>query len=217
MKQKFAVIGLGNFGGTVAVELVRLQHEVLGIDVDPRYVDKFADKLTQALVADGTDERVIEELGLKDYSGVVVAIGENIEASILTTLALKSAGCKQVWVKALSDAHHLILQRMQADRIIHPENEIGVRVAKNLTHPQMLDYIALGHGWFVVEIKVNELIASKTNYDTELELAEVTLMAVKRGSQLLPPPYRGLLLQPDDQIVLCGLLDNLLKFAKKVL
>jgi trk system potassium uptake protein TrkA len=81
----------------------------------------------------------------------------------------------------------------------------------------MLDYIALGHGWFVVEIKVNETIASKTNYDTELDLAEVTLMAVKRGSQLLQPPYRGLLLQPDDQIVLCGLLDNLLKFAKKIL
>lgn len=217
MKQKFAVIGLGNFGGTVAVELVRLQHEVLGIDVDPRYVDKFADKLTQTLVADGTDERVIQELGLSGYDAVVVAIGENIEASLLTTLALKSAGCQQVWVKALSDAHHLILNRIQADRIIHPENEIGVRVAQNLTHPQMLDYIALGHGYFVVEVRVNEAIAAKESYHTELELAEVTLMAVKRGSRLLPPPYRGLLLQDGDQIVLCGLLDNLLKFAKKVL
>lgn len=217
MKQKFAVIGLGSFGSTVACELIRLGHEVLGIDIDECRVGKYADRLTQTLIADGTDEKVVEELGLDDYDAVVVAIGENLEASILSTLALKSSGCAQVWVKAISDTHHRILSRLQADRIIHPEHEIGVRVAQSLTHPQMLDYISLGHGWFVVEINVNERIASRKGYAQELEFAEVDLVLVKRGKSVLPPPYRGLVLQEGDQIVLAGELDNLLKFAKKVL
>ena len=217
MKQKFAVIGLGSFGSTVACELIRLGHEVLGIDRDESRVNKYADRVTQALIADGTDEKVIDELGLKDYDAVVVAIGENLESSILSTLALKSAGCARVWVKAVNDSHHRILSRLQADRIIHPEYEIGVRVAQSLTHPQMLDYISLGNGWFVVEVNVNETIASRKGYARELEFAEVRLVLVKRGRSVLDAPYRDLVLQAGDQIVLAGELDNLLKFAKKIL
>lgn len=217
MKQKFAVIGLGSFGSTVACELMRLGHAVLGLDKDECRVNKYADRVTQALIADGTDEKVIEELGLKHYDAVVVAIGENLEASILSTLALKSAGCGQVWVKAMSDTHHRILSRLHADRIIHPEHEIGVRVAQSLTHPQMLDYISLGHGWFVVEINVNAHIAGNKSYARELEFAQVRLSLVKRGKTVLEAPYRDLVLQVGDQIVLAGELENLLKFAKKVL
>ncbi|MEL0027820.1 MAG: hypothetical protein VW625_04025, partial [Perlucidibaca sp.] len=84
-------------------------------------------------------------------------------------------------VKAVNDSHHRILSRLQADRIIHPEYEIGVRVAQSLTHPQMLDYISLGNGWFVVEVNVNETIASRKGYARELEFAEVRLVLVKRG------------------------------------
>lgn len=217
MKQKFAVIGLGSFGGTVACELVRLGHEVLGIDVDDARVNKHADRLTQTLIADGTDDKVIEELGLQKYDAVVVAIGENLEASILSTLALKSCGCERVWVKATNDTHHRILSRLQADRIIHPEHEIGVRVAQSLTHPQMLDYISLGQGWYVVEVQVNEHIAARKSYEQELDFADLKMVLVKRGSTVVPPPYRGLLLQVGDQIVLAGLLDNLLKFAKRIM
>lgn len=217
MKQKFAVIGLGSFGGTVACELVRLGHEVLGIDVDDARVNKHADRLTQTLIADGTDDKVIEELGLQKYDAVVVAIGENLEASILSTLALKSCGCERVWVKATNDTHHRILSRLQADRIIHPEHEIGVRVAQSLTHPQMLDYISLGQGWYVVEVQVNEHIAGRRSYEQELDFADLKMVLVKRGSTVVPPPYRGLLLQVGDQIVLAGLLDNLLKFAKRIM
>lgn len=217
MKQKFAVIGLGSFGGTVACELVRLGHEVLGIDVDDARVNKHADRLTQTLIADGTDDKVIEELGLQKYDAVVVAIGENLEASILSTLALKSCGCERVWVKATNDTHHRILSRLQADRIIHPEHEIGVRVAQSLTHPQMLDYISLGQGWYVVEVQVNEHIAARKSYEQELDFADLKMVLVKRGSTVVPPPYRGLLLQVGDQLVLAGLLDNLLKFAKRIM
>ena len=217
MKQKFAIIGLGSFGGTVACKLVRLGHEMLGIDVDEARVNKHADRLTQTLIADGTDDKVIEELGLQKYDAVVVAIGENLEASILSTLALKSSGCERVWVKATNDTHHRILSRLQADRIIHPEHEIGVRVAQSLTHPQMLDYISLGQGWFVVEINVNEHIAARKSYEQELDFADLKMVLVKRGSIVVPPPYRGLLLQVGDQIVLAGLLDNLLKFAKRIM
>lgn len=216
MKLKFAVIGLGSFGSTVALELIRLGHEVLGIDIRDAMVNKHAEQLTQSLIADATDEKVIEELGLKHYDGIVVAIGENLEASILSTMALKNAGCAQVWVKAITDTHHRILSRLQADRIIHPEHEIGVRVAQSLTHPQMLDYISLGNGWFVVEIQVNERIAGHRNYAQDMQFNDIQLTLVKRGRSVLPPPYRELVLQPGDQIVLAGELDNLLKFAKQI-
>ena len=99
MKHQYAVIGLGSFGSTIAQELTRLGHDVLGVDIDGERVEYYADKLSQTLIADGTSDKVVAELDLPAFDAVVVAIGENLEASILTTLALKSAEVKQVWVK----------------------------------------------------------------------------------------------------------------------
>ena len=114
-KKQFVVIGLGRFGETVAGELMRLGHEVLGIDTDERRTRAMADRLTRAVTGNASDEKVLEELNIKQFDAAVVAIGSNLEGSILVTLALKQIGVRLVWVKALNDAHHRIVQKLGAD------------------------------------------------------------------------------------------------------
>ncbi|MEP5230550.1 MAG: NAD-binding protein [Alloalcanivorax sp.] len=116
---------------------------MLGVDIDGVRVEYYADKLSQTLIADGTSDKVVAELDFAAFDAVVVAIGENLEASILTTLALKSAEVKQVWVKTVSEPHHRILSCLGTNRMIHPEHEMGIRVARTIVSPEVLDYISL--------------------------------------------------------------------------
>ena len=109
MKKQFAVIGLGGFGEAVAVELMRLGHEVLGVDSDPDKANHLADKLTQTVIANATDEDALAELDLHRFDAVLVAIGAHIEASILCTMMVKSQEAKEVWVKAITPTHHKIV------------------------------------------------------------------------------------------------------------
>src|SRR5690606_14716175 len=101
-KQQFIVIGLGVFGATIARELTRLGHEVLGIDSDEQRVDRLADEITHAVIADVTDENSLIELNAGSYDAAVVAIGRNVEATMLATLQLRELGVKKVWAKALT-------------------------------------------------------------------------------------------------------------------
>lgn len=217
MKKQFAVIGLGAFGSTVAHELVRLGHDVLGVDVDPQVVARQADHLTQALQADATDEKVVRDLALDDYDAVVVAIGTDIEASLLCTLALKSTGVKQVWVKALSDPHHRILARLGADRILHPEYDMGVRVAQSLQYPLVLDYLSLGSQFFVVEVRAGEMLEDRTLAELELDGSDVSLLALKHGTEVTRWPSPDHRFSPSDRLVLFGHLDALRKLSAVVL
>ncbi|MEQ3637449.1 TrkA family potassium uptake protein [Alcanivorax sp.] len=214
MKHQYAVIGLGSFGSTIAQELTRLGHDVMGIDIDGERVGYYADRLSQTLIADGTSDKVIAELEMRAFDAVVVAIGENLEASILTTLALKSAEVEQVWVKAISEPHHRILSRLGANRIIHPEHEMGIRVAQTIVHPEMLDYISLGNDWLVVEVKVDKRFAGKATSELPLGDDELRLALVKRGTQVWQSPFEDFLLQERDQLVLMGTLNDLLRFSK---
>jgi len=118
---QFAVIGLGRFGSAATLELMRMGHSVLGVDTDGKLVDKYADQLTHAVIADVTDPASLEELGLDNYDVVLVAIGEEFQASLLCVVHLKSLGAPTIWVKASSHAQHLILSKLGVARIIHPE------------------------------------------------------------------------------------------------
>src|SRR4051794_6606429 len=132
MKKEFVVIGLGRFGGSIVHELVRLGADVMAIDVNTERVDEYAKVATQAIIADTTDEEVIKSLGVRNFEHVIIAIGENIQASILTTLILKELGVPNVTVKAQSDYHAKVLKKIGADQIIHPERDMGIRIANNL-------------------------------------------------------------------------------------
>ena len=129
---QFAIIGLGVFGITCAKELEKLGNQVLAIDIDEKLVDDISEYVTRAVIADATDKDTIEELDLASFDGVLVSIGDNLEASLLCTLNLLSLNVQNLWVKAKTDSHHQILQSLGVNNIIHPEQDMGIRIAQKM-------------------------------------------------------------------------------------
>lgn len=214
MKFSVTVIGLGVFGSTVALELARLRQEVLGIDISPQRVDEIADRISQAVVADARDERVLQELGVDESDVIVVAIGEDIEANVLATLLAKSMPKPKVWVKARTFKQHQILQKLGADHIVHPEHEMGLRVARTLLYPEVEDYMSLGNDYFNVEVRASERLAGKTLAALPLEEHGLQCLLVKHGDQVMAPPQEAYRFEVGDQIMLLGTLANLRKISK---
>jgi trk system potassium uptake protein len=214
---QFAVIGLGRFGSTVSLELIRLGHLVLGVDVEPKFINRLSDKLSHAVIADVTDEQVLAELDLLRYDAVLVAIGEDLEASILCVLHLKNLGVKQIWVKASSKSHHTILSRLGVSRIIHPEEEMGIKVALALNYPMINQYLALGHNQYLVEIPVNSRLKdSSLSALLGGERDDVKTVLVKRRDQLFCPVPDDFILAADDCLVLAGTLSILKSLAPRL-
>lgn len=124
-KKEFAVIGLGRFGGSICKALSEEGLEVLAIDLNEDRVNEYAQIASHAVIGDSTDEAVLKNLGMRNFDHVIVAIGENIQASILTTIILKELGVKLVTVKAQNDYHEKLLNKIGADRVVHPERDMG--------------------------------------------------------------------------------------------
>ncbi|GGI55052.1 potassium channel family protein [Oxalicibacterium solurbis] len=213
MKRTFTVVGLGVFGSTVARELSRLGNDVLGIDMDAQRVNAIADDITQAVVADARNEDALRDLGVHDCDAVVVAIGEDLEANILVTLTIKNMPKPEVWAKALNHNHHRILHKLGADHIVHPEHEMGMRLAHAMMYPEVVDYISLGHDVFTVEVKVSEKIVDQTTQALKLEENNVRLLMVKHQREVLAPPPSDYVFRLGDQLVLAGLLPDLRKIS----
>ncbi|WP_323844542.1 TrkA family potassium uptake protein [Microbulbifer magnicolonia] len=214
MKKQFAIIGLGAFGTAVALELMRLGHDVLGVDFREEEANRIADSLTQTVIADATDEEALRELDLQRFDAVLVAIGEHIEASTLCTLLVKSLGAKEVWVKAITSIHHRIVQKLGADRILHPEYEMGLRVAQSMAHPNMLDYISLGDNFFLIEIRPGDLLEDHPLAELPYDREQIHLVALKHGQQLTLHPDPTHRLHRNDHLVLVGDEEALRRFAE---
>lgn len=217
MKKQFAVIGLGNFGSTIALELMRHGDEVLGIDRDERVVAHFADRLSDSLIADVSDEGVLTDLGLERFDAVMVAIGESIETSILCTLFLKEIGAREIWVQSISSHHHKIAARLGADRIIQPEYEMGLRVAQGLHYPGVLDFISLGDNDYIVEVEVSEQLDQQpVSVLLENTNDEVHLLLVKRDKVIFERRDPDTPLKTGDRIVLRGKLQQLKELSPRL-
>ncbi len=158
---RFAVIGLGRFGSTLARKLYQEGHEVIGIDVDPELVQAIRDDATQAVTLDVRDKDRLRALGLKDVDVAVVSVGENLEASTLVAFYLKEMGVKVV-ARAVSMDHGHILEAIGVDEVIYPERDMALRLADRLTHPNLLDYVALGPEYSVMEVAVPASFIGKT-------------------------------------------------------
>jgi trk system potassium uptake protein TrkA len=209
MKRTFTVIGLGAFGSTVARELARLGNDVLGIDLNPAHVNDIADDITQAVVADARNEDTLRDLGVQDCDAVVVAIGEDLEANILVTLTVKNMPKPEVWAKALNHNHHRILHKLGADHIVHPEHEMGLRLAHAMMYPEVVDYISLGHDLFTVEVRVSDRLAGKNVASLKLSDRGVQLLLVKHQREMLTALPDNYVFRLGDQMVMVGKLDNL--------
>lgn len=206
------MIGLGAFGSTVAVELARLGAYVLGVDLEERRVARIADEIAEAKILDATDETALREAGFDRYGAVLVAIGESLEASILATLNARLVGCRTVWVKARDKAHHRILSRIGADRVILPEIEMGQHVAQSLHNPLVRDYASLGNGFFAMSLDVPPPLAGRRPGGLELaryRLRALTLMRGTKELDLAGDPE----LAVDDHLILLGREDDLRRFG----
>ncbi|WP_339801925.1 TrkA family potassium uptake protein [uncultured Marinobacter sp.] len=214
-KQQFIVIGLGVFGATIARELTRLGHEVLGIDSDEQRVDRLAEDITHAVIADVTDENSLPALNAGSYDAAVVAIGRNVEATMLATLQLRELGLTKVWAKALTNQHHRILQRLGATRIIAPEHEMGIRISQELNYPMVHDYLGLDDDYFIVDFHTTEDLANKTIGDL-IGDAPVEALVVKRTREAHSHPEHTWKIRSGDRLVLGGQLDDLRELVNRL-
>ncbi|EKU54710.1 putative Ktr system potassium uptake protein A [Acinetobacter sp. WC-323] len=210
---QFAVIGLGSFGATVALELTQLKHDVIGIDTIKRNVENLADRITHAVIADATDEYVLEELNIQNCDAVVVAIGEDIEASILCVLNLKNLGVEKILVKAKTKAHHTILSHLNVSKIIHPEEDMGVRVAQALNYPMVSRYMALDDDHYIVKVPVNEKLNNVNLSGILKQEPNIKLLLLKRDQQIFYDTDPNFTLKTDDVLILEGSLSHLRKLS----
>ena len=196
MKKLYGVIGLGRFGGSVCRELSQEGFEVLALDRDEGRVNEFKDIATHAVIGDSTDEQTLNDLGFKNIDHVIVAIGDNVHASILTTLMLEELGIKRITVKAQNDYHEKILNKIGADEVVHPERDMGRRIAHSIVSNNILDYIELSDEYSVVEVKVGKKMDQKTLEQLDIRAKYgCNVVAIKRGKDVNVSPMADELLE----------------------
>lgn len=209
-QQEYAVIGLGRFGTSLATTLVERGYYVLGIDRDPEIVQRTADSITQAVVLDSTDENALRAVDITAFETVVVSIGHNFECNLMTTVALKSLGVRNVVCKARTQQHHDILLRVGADHVVLPEHDAGRRLAHVLSGPGVLDQLELEPGFSLTELRVPQSMVGHSLLESNLRRrCGVTVLLVKRGSALTVTPEPNYVFQPDDLLVVIGNDDDL--------
>ena len=210
----YAVIGLGTFGATVAKNLSRFGNHVIGIDSDDRRVSAIVDDIGQGLIIDAREDGALREAGIEDVDAALVAMGSDIEASLLSVINLKTLGIKTVWAKATSKNHHRILSKLGVVRVIHPEKEVGEQVAQMMHNPLVRDFMSLGTGQYVVNFRVPERFdgapLSKLGKIAENDLRCV---GVLRGTEFLSHDGTDSVLKEDATILLLGSRGDLRAFA----
>lgn len=218
MRKEFVVIGLGRFGGSIVRELIAQDANVMAIDSSPDRVDEFSQIATQAIVADTTDEAVIKSLGLWNFEHVIVAIGEDIQASILTTLILKELGVPQITVKAQNDYHEKVLRKIGADYVVHPERDMGIRIANNMISNNVLDYLELSDEHSIMEIKANDRLAGHTLIDLDIRAKYgINIVGIKRGDTIMISPAADEPILLGDILLVIGADIDINRFVKKVM
>lgn len=207
------VVGLGRFGGALALALARLGHEVLAVDADMDRVQEFAGQLTHVMQADATSEAALQQIGAPDLDVAVVAIGSDIEASVLATGALIDVGVQQVWAKAITGAHGRILERIGATHVVFPEAEVGERVAHLLTG-KMIDFIEFDDDFAIVKTKSPTESHGRTLGESAMRTKYgVTIVGVKRPGEDFMYALPDTMVHAGDVLIVAGQTPHVEKFA----
>lgn len=207
------VIGLGRFGTAVAESLMRMGHDVMGVDECPERVRRMSDRLTQVVQADTSDAEALRQLGARDFDSAVVGIGSDIEASVLTVLALLDLEVKTIWAKATNERHGRILERTGAHHVVYPEARMGERVAHMVTG-KMIDYIEFDDNFAIVKTRAPSELAGRTLAEWELRSKYgVTIVGIKRPREDFTYARPETRVEKDDQLIVSGRVDLVEKFA----
>lgn len=207
------VIGLGRFGGALALELEAAGTEVLGIDSDEEVVQSFNGLLTHVVRADSTKEEVLRQLSVHEFDRAVVGIGSDLEASILTTSHLLRFKKPTIWAKAVSPAHGQILEQLGVEHVIRPEQDMGRRVA-HLVRGSMLDYVEFADGFAMVKTSPPREVLGMSLGETGMRARHhVTVVAVKHPGADWGHTTLDTVLSEDDEIIVAGSTSATEKFA----
>ncbi|CAG9179662.1 Ktr system potassium uptake protein A [Cupriavidus laharis] len=207
------VIGLGRFGSSVAQSLIRLGHDVMGIDKDAELVQRWSNALTCAVQADSTDVNVMRQLGVADFSHAIVGIGTDMSSSLMTLMTLTELEIKDIWVKAFTAEHGQIAQRIGAHHVVYPEADMGARVAHLITG-RMIDFIEFDDGFAIARIHAPASTHNKTLLVSRVrEHFGVTVVGIKRANEEFEHATATTLIQPGDLLVVSGLTSKIEHFA----
>lgn len=225
---KYIIVGLGIFGGYLAKRLTNLGHEVIGVDTSESRIELIKDSITHAIVMDATDQVAVKNLPLKDTDVVIIAIGEDIGASIMSTAIFKQLKSKRIIGRAINNLHETVIQAIGIDEIIHPEEETADRLAKRLEMKGVLDSLEISDEYNIVEVKVPkryvEMTVAEADIRKEYYLNILTIIKLEQRKNLLGinTPHKNVIgvvtpeykFEADDILLLFGKIKNIQDFLK---
>lgn len=215
MTEGYAILGLGRFGKTVALTLAEAGFQVMAVDIRDEKIQEVASEVTYAVRGDVTEPEMVRSLGLGNMDGVVIAIAHNLEASVMATLLAKESGASYILAKGDNEIHKTILEKMGADKVVIPEQEMGVSAARNMVLGRFMDLIELSDDVSLIEMTMPLSWVGKNLIDLDLrEQYGVNVVAIKSGSitDVTPSPSKPM--QEDQIIILSGRNEDLQRLSK---
>lgn len=213
-RKEFVVFGLGKFGLSVAKALADNGCQVMAVDSEQSKVEEIAEDVTYAVCTDVTDAEAIHSLGIRNFDGAIVAIGENLEASVLVTIIAKEMGIPYVLAKAQTELQAKVLKKVGADKIIFPEKETGIRIANNLVSGNFFDAIELSTKYSMMDLDVPAEWVGKTLRELNLRATKkINIIGIKRNKEFEITPDPDAPLHADDALVIIGRNQTLSKLA----
>ncbi len=208
MNKQVVVIGLGRFGSSVAQELYQMGHDVLGIDLDEENVQNMLGHVTYAVKADATSEASLTDLGVNNFDVAIVAIGTDIQSSILATLLLKDLRIPYIVTRAINDLHANAMERIGADKVVYPERDMGHRLAHIGFEPGVLDYMEVAPNYGITKLRPPEQLVKQTLDESGLSRPRdkygVAVLAIRRGREYFLIPAKEEEVKPGDILIVAG-------------
>lgn len=225
---KYIIVGIGNFGGYLAKRLTNLGHEVIGVDSNESKIESIKDSITHSIVMDATDQAAVKNLPLKETDVVIIAIGEDVGSSIMSTAIFKQLKSKRIIARAINDLHETVIQAIGVDEIIHPEEETADRLSKRLEMKGVLDSLEISDEYNIVEVKVPPryvgMSVAKADIRKEFYLNILTIIKIEQKKNLLGinTPYKNVIgvvtpeyaFEAEDILLLFGKIKNIQDFLK---
>jgi trk system potassium uptake protein TrkA len=219
MKKQVVIVGLGRFGTSVASVLIDSGYDVLAIDSSERTVQLASAQLSHAVHANATDEMVLNELGIKDFDIGIVAIGTDIQSSVLVTVLLKKLGVPYVIARANNNLHAEILKKIGADKVVSPEFDMGNRIAHELALGNVISYLPVSTRYGIISIEVREDIDRRTLSDLDIGPRgkdSIGALLIRRRNEIILSPSLSEPVKTGDILILAGVDEKLEEFLTKI-
>ena len=208
--KQFMVLGMGLFGSSLAKTLHELGHEVLAVDADEDLVEAIAPYVTQAVQIDATDEAALQELGVRNFDAVIVSIGKNLRDSILVCVIIKELGVPYLIAKATDEIHAKVLRKIGVDKVVFPERDMGMRVAKSLITPNVLEMMEFSGDYRLIEIILPAKWAGHSIIEVDVRRKYgISILAIQRDGKFIVSPSPDAVFETGDILLVLGQKDDI--------